>query len=427
MINCYRTLGVKDFAPLADIKTAYRKLSKKFHPDVNDGDPFFEERFKEIQYAYEILTDDYRRSIHDTKLRGGYTSSAGANTANQYQQKQQGQQQHQQRQRHQQSQSTNQQKTGTPPKQPGSQGQEKSHETTTKNHKTNKTDARFNKISAVLFWAALIGGVGYLIVTKSRQELEQSETYTRELTSVDTNTTAPSPAPEPVDTTSTDISLTAADDNTAPPRAQSIVPARDYYTIGATKDEVAELQGRPGRVSKFEQIGEEIWTFGSSTVTFSYGKLKEYDNHGRNLKVLLIPKKDNATLKSYSIGATKDEVLQVEGTPARISTFEPIGEEIWTYSSSTVTFSNGRLKEYDNNGELSVVLGDVSTSQRIGGYFKIGSTKKEVLSIQGDPNRISKFEPIGEEIWTYGSSTVTFQNGRVKEYDDYSNNLRVRY
>ena len=48
-----------------EIKKAYRKLSIKFHPDKNDGDSFFEERFKEIQEAYEILSNAARRTAYD--------------------------------------------------------------------------------------------------------------------------------------------------------------------------------------------------------------------------------------------------------------------------------------------------------------------------------------------------------------------------
>ena len=48
MKNHYQTLGLKRDASNDDIKKAYRKLAQKFHPDKNDGDKFFEERFKEI-------------------------------------------------------------------------------------------------------------------------------------------------------------------------------------------------------------------------------------------------------------------------------------------------------------------------------------------------------------------------------------------
>lgn len=66
MKNHYQTLGIKRDASSDDIKKAYRKLAQKFHPDKNDGDKFFEERFKEIQEAYEILSDLYEKGKYDT-------------------------------------------------------------------------------------------------------------------------------------------------------------------------------------------------------------------------------------------------------------------------------------------------------------------------------------------------------------------------
>ena len=65
MKDYYYILGVKSTASLDDIKKAYRKLSLKFHPDKNDGDDFFTERFKEIQEAYEILSNKEKRSNYD--------------------------------------------------------------------------------------------------------------------------------------------------------------------------------------------------------------------------------------------------------------------------------------------------------------------------------------------------------------------------
>lgn len=67
--NHYRTLGIPSTASQDAIKIAYRKLSKKFHPDFNQGDIFFEEKFKEIQEAYEILSNDEKRKNYDSKNR----------------------------------------------------------------------------------------------------------------------------------------------------------------------------------------------------------------------------------------------------------------------------------------------------------------------------------------------------------------------
>ncbi|MEO5570471.1 MAG: DnaJ domain-containing protein [Bacteroidia bacterium] len=68
MKDYYYILGLNSNATKDEIKKAYRKLSLKFHPDVNSGDRFFEERFKEILEANEILSDDVKRQQYDSKL-----------------------------------------------------------------------------------------------------------------------------------------------------------------------------------------------------------------------------------------------------------------------------------------------------------------------------------------------------------------------
>jgi curved DNA-binding protein CbpA len=67
MKDYYYILGIKKDATLDEIKKAYRKLSMKFHPDKNEGDEFFAERFKEINEAYEILSDNQKRQVYDGK------------------------------------------------------------------------------------------------------------------------------------------------------------------------------------------------------------------------------------------------------------------------------------------------------------------------------------------------------------------------
>ena len=61
----YKALGVAKTAKPAEIKTAYRKLARKYHPDANKGDASAEERFKEISEAYSVLSDEKRRKEYD--------------------------------------------------------------------------------------------------------------------------------------------------------------------------------------------------------------------------------------------------------------------------------------------------------------------------------------------------------------------------
>lgn len=68
MKDYYYFLGIPQNASAEDIKKAYRKLSLKYHPDKNENDEFFSDRFREIQEAYETLTDTDRRRLYDQNL-----------------------------------------------------------------------------------------------------------------------------------------------------------------------------------------------------------------------------------------------------------------------------------------------------------------------------------------------------------------------
>src|SRR5258708_23524467 len=76
----YKVLGVPKDAPAADIKKAYRKLARQFHPDANKGDSAAEEKFKEISEAYDVLSDEKRRKEYDEarSLFGGGFRPGGA-------------------------------------------------------------------------------------------------------------------------------------------------------------------------------------------------------------------------------------------------------------------------------------------------------------------------------------------------------------
>lgn len=70
----YETLGVPENAPAGRIKEAYKRLAIRYHPDKNPNNPSAEEVFKQINGAYQILSDPYKRSLYDSRLESMRTA-----------------------------------------------------------------------------------------------------------------------------------------------------------------------------------------------------------------------------------------------------------------------------------------------------------------------------------------------------------------
>src|SRR3954462_5034828 len=75
-MDFYIILGVERAADVNDIKRAYKRLARKFHPDINPGDRMAAAQFRQIAEAYETLSDAQRRQQYDTT--GSLGSSDGA-------------------------------------------------------------------------------------------------------------------------------------------------------------------------------------------------------------------------------------------------------------------------------------------------------------------------------------------------------------
>lgn len=69
MKNLYEVLQVSVDADIKEIKKSYKKLAKKYHPDLNPNNKEYEEKFKEISNAYEILSDETKRSKYNREFK----------------------------------------------------------------------------------------------------------------------------------------------------------------------------------------------------------------------------------------------------------------------------------------------------------------------------------------------------------------------
>ena len=92
----YSILGVSKTASKEEIKKAYRKLARKWHPDINPGDKTAEQKFKEISVAYDCIGKDEKRKLYDEFGEEGLNAGFDAQKARQYQQWDTSQQQWQQ-------------------------------------------------------------------------------------------------------------------------------------------------------------------------------------------------------------------------------------------------------------------------------------------------------------------------------------------
>src|SRR6184192_3688215 len=78
----YAALGVKKTATAEEIRKAFRKMARKYHPDVNPGDKKAEEKFKEISEANDVLSEPKKRKIYDQV--GFYSDNIDPATAEAY-------------------------------------------------------------------------------------------------------------------------------------------------------------------------------------------------------------------------------------------------------------------------------------------------------------------------------------------------------
>jgi hypothetical protein len=114
-------------------------------------------------------------------------------------------------------------------------------------------------------------------------------------------------------------------------------------------------------------------------------------------------------LQYFTVGSTKAEVFAVQGPPTLT------GTHLWEYGGSRVYFRHDRVTGWEiwPRSPLKVKLLPVTPLDTMAPYFTIGSTKDEVLTIQGTPSHFT------ERMWEYGQSRIYFDGDRVTRWDEW--------
>lgn len=409
MTNAYQVLEIRNFATRKEVRHAYRSLSKQYHPDMHRGDKYYEEKFKEIQAAYTVLSDFGQRMELDTYLRRQDAAEMDMVVDQEPAE------------------------TMPEPDQAGPQFQQSttarpSTECTAKEEdedvNVRQPVSKKRRVKIVLNILAVF----VLMVTAIYffdNKKGASDTFVAgdiEFAAVSDKPVADDPAK----------SLLPESTETTADREASAKRKGRFFSINSTKEEVREIQGEPTDILKVNALKQEIWYYEMSSITFDNNRVSEYANVAKNLQVSYFQTIPKASPKSvFSIGSTKSEVLMAQGDPSGTMRIKPLNQEIWYYGESSVTFEKGRVNEYANDGKnlkISYFEGDQANNlaQAGGGSYSIGATKDDVLRIQGNPTSTTKMNALNKEIWRYGVSQITFEYEQVSDYSNIGKNLKIR-
>jgi hypothetical protein len=159
-------------------------------------------------------------------------------------------------------------------------------------------------------------------------------------------------------------------------------------------------------------------------------KVQEYQN---NLAYALSQAEAQATPLSssnlWAIGSRRIDLIRTQGKPTQESRYDALCQEILNYGGSVVELSNGVVVNYeDTDRNLRVMAGNEPVTSALTGdgfSWTISSTRADVFSIQGTPDRVVRYDSLNRETLYYGNSSVDLVEDKVIGYNNLGNNLRV--
>ncbi|MBI9011485.1 MAG: hypothetical protein JEZ08_04585 [Clostridiales bacterium] len=178
-------------------------------------------------------------------------------------------------------------------------------------------------------------------------------------------------------------------------------PEESHYflNIGSTEEEVLTTLGSPTEILV---INPHIWKYGASHVIFENGRVIAWKSVYHQLDEGLKAPNYNDYIR---IGMSKEEILDIYGSPSSILKLDP---DIWHYDTSHIKFNDNKVCEWRNmfrDLEKGFKKGDPSAED-----VKIGVSGEVVLNRLGSPTCILEKEPF---VWHYGNASVYFSSDMI--------------
>jgi hypothetical protein len=181
-----------------------------------------------------------------------------------------------------------------------------------------------------------------------------------------------------------------------------------YFTVGSTKAEVIEVQGKP------DGFSPTSFQYGSSTVSFRDDRVESWRDGSPPLKARVEGTIVAPALDYFTVGSARAEVETIQGKPDRYTATQ------FQYGSSLVMFDHDRVVSWlSGSTPLRARIERPLPAETLG-TFTLGSSKDDVVSVQGLPDQFTAAE------FHFGSSTVYFRDDKVISWQMGSPPLKVR-
>jgi hypothetical protein len=128
----------------------------------------------------------------------------------------------------------------------------------------------------------------------------------------------------------------------------------------------------------------------------------------------------------WATGSPRSELLQVQGDPTEAIRYDSTCKEILYYGESIVELNNGVVTKFEDvDRNLKVYANNLPVPDGTLSYWTLGSSREQVVRLEGTPGRFTQEESLGKEFLQYGESSIDITDGKVTGYVNVDNRLSV--